>query len=443
VVCANLTEQAGPLLTPLIPPSQSGSQTQLVHTPASVALAMMHGTGKDILHSGSAPGTYMASLNDSTSSRASPVHPSAEFLNAGISHSNSGSVGYPSIPLGSSRGSSGLVPLPSRTSSGLNITPSKTNAMATVSAAVSLLTGVGGGSNSSLISALGSDSHGVPTPVDKDRHLSEWGMHLMYSYMAQSTLANELRSVYHNVAGDVCCVAYYVLQKQRLLTRCFCCDIGGHSLNVTFNGVKSGSTALYCKDRHGCEESVYLSSLRYCVDSDSLESSCGTNGGNKAYTSINMRGISAGGSRSRLLASQRSGNLTAALGQRQQGPGLTRRLSNGKKSRDAAKMKGINLNTQTMLKIADSDTIMNVLHNLDSTTFNVIVTQAEISEANSATNSMADFQSQAIRQQMRIHSSSRLFNFIDASDPTQSFLDLSLTLDEPVEEVRLAIKVSC
>jgi hypothetical protein len=218
VVCANLTEQAGPILTPLIPPSQSGSQTQLVHTPASVALAMMHGTGKDILHSGSAPGTYMASLNDSTSSRASPVHPSAEFLNAGISHSNSGSVGYPSIPLGSSRGSSGLVPLPSRTSSGLNITPSKTNAMATVSAAVSLLTGVGGGSNSSLISALGSDSHGVPTPVDKDRHLSEWGMHLMYSYMAQSTLANELRSVYHNVAGTCAalCTACY---KQCLLTR--------------------------------------------------------------------------------------------------------------------------------------------------------------------------------------------------------------------------------
>jgi hypothetical protein len=236
---------------------------------------------------------------------------------------------------------------------------------------------------------------------------------------------------------------YGVLQAV-LIDTLHCCDIGGHSLNVTFNGVKSGSTALYCKDRHGCEESVYLSSLRYRVDSDSAEPGGGTNnnagGGNKAYTTINMRGISAGGSRSRMLASQRSGNLTAALGQRQQGPGLTRRLSNGKKSRDAAKMKGINLNTQTMLKIADSDTIMNVLHNLDSTTFNVIVTQAEISEANSATNSMADFQSQAIRQQMRIHSSSRLFNFIDASDPTQSFLDLSLTLDEPVEEVRLATK---
>lgn len=33
---------------------------------------------------------------------------------------------------------------------------------------------------------------------------------------------------------------------------------------------------------------------------------------------------------------------------------------------------------------------------------------------------------------------SRLYSFIEAADPTQCFLDLSMMLDEPVEEVRLS-----
>ena len=40
-----------------------------------------------------------------------------------------------------------------------------------------------------------------------------------------------------------------------------------------------------------------------------------------------------------------------------------------------------------------------------------------------------------MKNQIRMLTSSRLYAFLDAADPTQSFLDLSMTLDEPVEEV--------
>lgn len=231
-------------------------------------------------------------------------------------------------------------------------------------------------------------------------------------------------------------------------------------MNVTFNEVKAGSTPLFCKDRNACEESHYLQSLRYCINGDYLcgssagdsaappanpTSSTSISAGKYAVATISMRGGGAGAgagvaARARQQASPFS-KLGSSLGsalitQPQTGPGgfnNNSRPSSGKKARDPNKVKGINLSTQTMLKIADSDTIMNVLHSLDSTTFNLIVAAAEGSEVNSAASSCVDLE--AMKHQMRIHSSSRLYSFIEASDPTVSFLDLSLKLDEPVEEV--------
>jgi len=77
--------------------------------------------------------------------------------------------------------------LPSRASSGLSTTPSKAAAGAAASLSVS------------LPPAGIADAHG--SPVNKDRHATEWGPHLLSDFMAQSSLANELRMLYHNIQG--------------------------------------------------------------------------------------------------------------------------------------------------------------------------------------------------------------------------------------------------
>ena len=138
-------------------------------------------------------------------------------------------------------------------------------------------------------------------------------------------------------------------------------------------------------------------------------------------------------------------------------------------------LKGINLSTQTVLIMADTESIIDLLHSLDrsyaylratSSTTNISATtttttnnnnnnNTTISNNNSGgyynsssslpnnTNLGNSYLDQAM---IRIHQhgvtplslrggNSRLFAFIEAANPTRSFLDLSQALDEPVEEV--------
>jgi hypothetical protein len=217
------------------------------------------------------------------------------------------------------------------------------------------------------------------------------------------------------------------------------CNAGGHSVNVTFNDVKSANIPLFCKDRAACEESLQMSALRYCAGSDlhgapSSQVSSGT-AVRPGTGVIALRGSGSGG-KFRQAASPylRSGNLHSAL------QGNT--PSRGRNSKDSAKLKGINLNSQTMLKIADTDRIMNILHSLDSSSFSVLsgLSDSGGSGLTSAAGSSADLES--MRHQLRALSSSRLQALIEASDPTKSFLDISLLLDEPVEEVG-NMKIPC
>ena len=134
-------------------------------------------------------------------------------------------------------------------------------------------------------------------------------------------------------------------------------------------------------------------------------------------------------------------------------------------------LKGINLSTQTVLIMADTESIIDLLHSLDrsyaylratSSTNNISATTTNNNNNNTtisnnntggynnsssllpnSTNLGNSYLDQAM---IRIHQhgvtplslrggNSRLFAFIEAANPTRSFLDLSQALDEPVEEV--------
>ena len=103
-----------------------------------------------------------------------------------------------------------------------------------------------------------------------------------------------------------------------------------------------------------------------------------------------------------------------------------------------SKFKGINLHTQTMLPIATADVIISALNFLDG---NKIAhsnnnQQQQINEANIGDNEVLLSQNSSSVAGKYL-TNSRLYAFIEAADPTQSFFDLSLVLDEPVEEVLL------
>jgi hypothetical protein len=87
------------------------------------------------------------------------------------------------------------------------------------------------------------------------------------------------------------------------------------------------------------------------------------------------------------------------------------------------KFRGIDLTMQTALVVADFDAVMNQLLYHGGIAFS---SYTEASNHNSLNSH-------------RISSNnSRLSNFVELADPTKSFLDLSLMLDEPVEEVSIS-----
>lgn len=214
---------------------------------------------------------------------------------------------------------------------------------------------------------------------------------------------------------------------------------------------------MFCKDAALCEDSQLLRTMQYCSISDLIPGGgllvspttpvgCGSSSTGNKYTTVNLSTIKGSSTSSTVRSRQtsspyaRNSNLNAVL------HGSVTSHSNtphktGKNSRGYAKMKGINLNSQTMLRIADSDTIINILHTLDTNVFCLVTANSESSglnnhtnsHTNTATNSATDLV--GMKNQIRMLTSSRLYAFLDAADPTQSFLDLSMTLDEPVEEV--------
>ena len=93
-----------------------------------------------------------------------------------------------------------------------------------------------------------------------------------------------------------------------------------------------------------------------------------------------------------------------------------------------SKFKGIKLRTQTMLPMADVEVIMGVLSVLDGG-------KSNHSSSEDRTDGDTTIQSSGAVGNKQL-TKSRLYTFIEAADPTQCFLDLSMMLDEPVEEVR-------
>lgn len=200
--------------------------------------------------------------------------------------------------------------------------------------------------------------------------------------------------------------------------------------------------SLCCKDRAQCEDCLTVKAHRplagvhnpsfvnaphrpLSLASSPMNSQHNNNQSNNSV-SISMS-ASGGSARARAAQAFRTvGNLNSALNG----------FRNGKNAKDYAKIKGINLNTQTMLKIADTDTIMNILYSLDNTAFNLLNSVSESSNLDLFAESGGDAQVNA-QHHLRVLTSNRLCTVIEAADPTQSFLDLSLALDEPVEEVRL------
>ncbi len=200
--------------------------------------------------------------------------------------------------------------------------------------------------------------------------------------------------------------------------------------------------SLCCKDRLQCEDCLTVKAQRPLAGvhnpsfvaqphrplSPMNSQHNGGASGTSNNVSINMS-ASGGSARARAAQSLRTvGNLNSALNG----------FRGGKNAKDYAKIKGINLNTQTMLKIADTDTIMNILYSLDNTAFNLLNSVSESSNLDLFAESGGDAQVNA-QHHLRVLTSNRLCTVIEAADPTQSFLDLSLALDEPVEEVILLL----
>ena len=92
-----------------------------------------------------------------------------------------------SASLNPSRTNSSMAPgLPSRTGSGLSTTPNKPPVGLNTAGSV-------GDTSCSLVGTTG---------VIQDTHSTEWGAHLLIDFIAQSSLANELRLLYHAMSGN-------------------------------------------------------------------------------------------------------------------------------------------------------------------------------------------------------------------------------------------------
>lgn len=224
--------------------------------------------------------------------------------------------------------------------------------------------------------------------------------------------------------------------------------------------MKTNNISLCCKDRKCCEDSYHLLckyGISGCGDANSEDS---TNILNQLMTLYNNSSSSGGNNinknaalRTECLSSGAVvvadiNNTTTTTSNTTTTTNTVPRRPSGKNLLEYVKIKGINLNTQTMLTIADTDSIINVLQSLDRSSN--ISTAATTIGSSSNGNSNNDLQGggggglKQLQQQVDCHnhqhqlkklSNSRLYTFIDAADPTLSFLDLSLVLDEPVEEV--------
>lgn len=270
---------------------------------------------------------------------------------------------------------------------------------------------------------------------------ANWGSHVLPAALQSSALADELRILYHNLLSN-------------------------HSVNIMFNGAKAVNVPLFCKDPKGCVEN---SSVRRGWSRQELLRARQTPPLFPAGAEF-----SAGIKSSPVRSNSRVVNQNTPL---RNSPKV-----GGKSGGDTGKIKGVNLNTQTFLAAADSETVLFLLSQLDSsavarhsasstTTTALTEEHKPMKERrNSSKDNLKDLE--ILKSSLETHDkrvqgegndlvfqtrsgsssgagqgkgsvnpvsnplvNSRLHQFLEAADPTASFLDLSLDLDEPVEEL--------
>lgn len=239
----------------------------------------------------------------------------------------------------------------------------------------------------------GHSSNDIQLPVQdtSSRHRGSessahgWGLHLMIVALKNSSLANELRLLYNSLVSGSC-------------------------VSLSFNSI-SGSSALYHPIPLYCFDTKLCDDVRkYC--STSSNHVCGLSGDQKNHSSL------------RLSMSQTS--LTQQL---ISGSGAVRPRSSfsvvgggsgslllGSGVGELARRHGINLETDSLLPLADSGVILSLVKELLGHSGDRGHTYGE--------------------------NNCRLFAFVEALDPTLTVLELSLTLNEPIEEVRLTPFIS-
>ena len=205
----------------------------------------------------------------------------------------------------------------------------------------------------------------------------------------------------------------------------FSCE-GGHSVCIAFNGHKALNIPLVCKEVRLCNDSNFISRL----NSNSEGFSYGNNPWGARHREPStyspsqevIRGITGGASSpltgGHTLHAIASGNASVTRGDR---ANLTSSQTLHSGDYSNGKFRGISLSTQTMLPMSDADTIMSVLCFLDG------------SEVTQPAPGGGDRKGQLLPSGEE--KKSRLYTFIEAADPTLCFIDLSIMLDEPVEEV--------
>lgn len=252
--------------------------------------------------------------------------------------------------------------------------------------------------------------------------------HLCHHLLLESLFANELKTLFH-------CV-----------TSCHAANVQFNCLATSTSQSKAVNVPLLCKDMKHCEDSCNLMTM---VQS-TMNSKRGLGGYGSAQTvfrppvlnqiltfnsSLASRS-SAGASIGLGLAASTSGTALATMENNllMSAVAASNTNNDNANSQQNSKFKGINLSTQTILMMADRDTILRTLLILDNTLAIPSSRNASLGGTTAVTSSSQGASTNPLIATVAT-ANNRLYTFVEAADPTQSFIDLSLQLDEPVEEL--------
>jgi hypothetical protein len=217
--------------------------------------------------------------------------------------------------------------------------------------------------------------------------------------LLQSRIANELRVMFHQLIGMI----FYPLTLAVFTPFLYVHSLlvsGGNYLDIRFNDGKAINIPLFCKDLKNCSEFRRDAMLESSVN----------------------------------LLDRDESSVTSTP------PGTSFSINN---------FKGINLMSETALPLADTEGMHNVLsfhgvtcnHSVPSHSLHPSMSGSYVNHHSQNEHIYAHAKSSSSSSSVPVQfinsniSSSRLWNFVEACDPTKSFLDLSLLVDEPVEEV--------